>query len=696
MPSWHLWDFEPNIVLRRCMTAHYILRLSHGLQASQECVQNELIQLCHDAPIDEVTFMIFAEPFGNGHDTLDEIRAWIDLIRPWKQVLENRGVAVSLNPWITVLHCDRGRSLKESQRWQTMMDWRGQAASTVVCPLDPGWRDYYCDTLALYAVEGFRVIWLEDDIRLANHAPLDWGGCFCPLHVAEFNRRAGTSAVREEIIAAMMQPGEPHPWRQIWLDMWDDTQVDMVRRFREVVEATSSETRLGLMSSGPMMHAMEGRHWERWWPALSGDKPSIHRPHFTGYSDAMGISIPLAIHGMDMNRSVEPDRIEIDPEIENSPHGWSKSFRQTAAHMVLAQVFGADRMNLSLYDYLGNPQSDFRQAARFLAGWKESLDWLSELFPATLNSQGVGCLWKQDMTARKHATPGASTWMNSLFTATHGWPLWLGGFGQAFQMRMSSVVNAIGGELAWSATDEEIRSMLGHGLLLDGQAAAILEERGFGPWLGLTGIHFITQDDQLYTLEELTDARFTSRSGALISMDDRPCARKLAQGQLDHQAEIVSVMRGPRFNEIGHGVIIFENELGGRVAVCPWDVNATEQSGAQRNSYRAYQIQALVRYLARGSSLGSVSEAPWLVSQFFSDGISWRGLAWNASPDAVSTMQISLPSGMENVAEAVQLDADGNRFKAEFKDGKLHLPRLLHQWECVVLYDGKPAIKRAP
>ena len=62
-----------------------------------------------------------------------------------------------------------------------MVDPNGKVASAVICFLDPQWRKYYFETLRMYALEGFRVVWIDDDIRYHNHTPLDWGGCFCPL-----------------------------------------------------------------------------------------------------------------------------------------------------------------------------------------------------------------------------------------------------------------------------------------------------------------------------------------------------------------------------------------------------------------------------------------------------------------------------------------------------------------------------------
>ena len=664
------------------MPGRYALRMQFGPNLDPATVSSEVLAVCRSAQVDEVVIFLFAEEQNNGHETLDEVRRWLETIRPWKEALQAAGIDVSLNQWITMLHCDRGRARKTGQEWQPMVDWKGQAATAVVCPLDPGWRQYYRDTLALYAAEGFRVIWLEDDIRLHNHAPLDWGGCFCPLHVAEFNRRAGTSATREEIVAGVLRPGAPHPWRSLWLAMWDETQTAMVEEFRRVVEP--SGTQLGLMSSDPEAHAIEGRRWGEWWRALAGNRPPIHRPHFAGYSDVMGYTWPRSIALLDMNRVLNPPDAEVGPEIDDFPYGWAKSYRQTAAQMVLSQVFGSQRLNLSLYDFMGNLPSDDPTRVTFLAEWKPTLDWLSDLFPPTLRSRGIGCPWSQEMTRHKQTAVGAD-W-RELHCQARGWAIWLGGFGHAFQMRPDETVNALAGDVAWALSDEEIRWLLSRGLLLDGPAAAVLAQRGFAPSIGMRDLRFITQADVLYSMAEMTDARFSLRAGAQVSLNERSCAERLLQGTPDARSQVVSILRDPQQRAVGHGVVVFENDLGGRVAVCPWDVNGSpDGQGAQRNVQRAAQVARLVDYVARGVSLGAASGAPYLVSQFLADGERWRGVVWNVSPDAAGVMRVRLPAGMSGVTEAVQIDARGRRLSAAWDGEAVRLSQPLQQWECVVL-----------
>jgi hypothetical protein len=387
------------------MPSHFTLRMQFSPEEDADRVKLWLLDLVDRAPVDEIMVFFFGEELNTGHPTPEEIGYWIERTRPWRQALKERGVALSLNIWQTVLHRDNARTLRPGQDWQTMVGPHGEQAAAVVCPLDPGWRAYYEELLRRFVQERFRVVWVEDDFRLHNHRPLDWGGCFCPLHVAEFHRRTGLAATREEIVASCTAPGDPHPWRQSWLDMWDDIQRDVISRWRTIAEAGGA--RLGLMSSSMEAHSAEGRDWAKWWQALAGDKPPTHRPGFWGYADTMGSSLPGSVALLQENRAVEPEGTEIGPEIECFTYGrWHKSLRQTGAQMALAHVLGATNLNISLFDFMGNCPDDDSARAEFLRRWRPVCDYLADEFPPSLRSVGVGIPWSQNMSRCVHAERG--------------------------------------------------------------------------------------------------------------------------------------------------------------------------------------------------------------------------------------------------------------------------------------------------
>jgi len=662
------------------------LRLQFGPHQDPAEVTAQLMQLIESAPVDEVMFFYFGEEQNNGHETLEQIQAWIDASRPYRAALKERGIRLSLNPWHTLLHSDSGRRLKDGQPWQTMVDAAGLAAQAVVCPLDANWQDYYLETLKLYAREGFRVVWIDDDIRYHNHAPLQWGGCFCPQHVAEFNRRAGTSASREEIVRACLAPGEPHPWRGLWLDMWQDTQLEFLSKCRLTLEAGGAK--MGLMSSLMEAHAAEGRRWADWWQTFSGESAPVHRPHFWGYSDAPGSHLIQGIAHLDQNRSIQPENIESGPEIENFPYGrWNKSFRQTFAQMAVALTLGATNLNVSLFDFMGNRPADDPARADFLKRIRPNLDFLAEKFPPTLHSAGVGLPWSEGLGRRIHL-PENATWAD-LQVHARGWAHWLGAAGLAFSAREQDTVNALAGKSAWGLDDAHLRALLAKGLLLDGVAAHILVERGFGAEIGIQTAKMVTQNDLLYSIESGVDSPYPQ-----ISVNNKPHTRHMLQAELASGANLVSRLLDPRQNPLGHGAFTFENALGGRVAVVPWDASVSETP--MMDAYRAEQLRGLVRWLAGGLETGSATGGAWLVSQFLNSPLpmgdgpgvrAWRGVIWNACPDELDTFTVQRPAGMPPIQSAFHLLPNGERLPTEVRGNQIHTSRPMHQWEFVVIGD---------
>jgi hypothetical protein len=261
-----------------------------------------------------------------------------------------------------------------------------------------------------------------------------------------------------------------------------------------------------------------------------------------------------------------------------------------------------------------------------------------------MRTTGIGIPWSEDMGRKTH-TDGSGTW-RSLMCRSLGWANWLGAIGHSFTVRPAAGVNAVAGPVAWSFSDEELRSWLSQGLLLDGGAGAVLVERGFGELIGVKGGRMVTQADVLYAVEQCIDGAFALRTGAQISVNApefaHPYAARLFQGELAEGAQIVSDLRDPTQKVVGHGVVLFENALGGRVALMPWDANAA----VYMTVHRAAQLRRILRYLDPGHSYGNVEGGAWLVPQFLSDGEQWRGAIWNASPDAVEAITVHPPAGM--------------------------------------------------
>ena len=84
----------------------------------------------------------------------------------------------------------------------------------------------------------------------------------------------------------------------------------------------------------------------------------------------------------------------------------------------------------------------------------------------------------------------------------------------------------------------------------------------------------------------------------------------------------ISDLRSPTQQVVGQGAFVYENALGGRVAVVPWD--ASVDTTPMMDIHRATQIRRIVAWLAGSEPVGWAEGGPWLVPQFLR---CWRDLA---------------------------------------------------------------------
>ncbi len=207
----------------------------------------ELIEFCKKNLVDEVILKIDSEEFTHAIPTPEWVDAYLPILAKAKKELNAEGIVFSLNPWVTMVHCDRGRDLSKTYPdIDLMVGHDGTRCTACCCVLSEGWRKATRTLWRKYASLAPEVIWIEDDIRLFNHQPVSFG-CFCPLHMKAFGERVGRDVSREELIAAMTAPGKPHDYRYKWLDMTRDIMLDVAHFFEETVHSVSPSTHLGLM-----------------------------------------------------------------------------------------------------------------------------------------------------------------------------------------------------------------------------------------------------------------------------------------------------------------------------------------------------------------------------------------------------------------------------------------------------------------
>ncbi len=525
----------------------------------------ELAKACAQAEVDEVVLLTGAEESFAGHLTGSAEDLWFETARLAKDTLEAAGLEVSLNPWVTVGHADRGRSGALGRLgFAPMVSPYGEVSTAQASFACPRWRAWIVAHYGRFAELGFRVLWLEDDFRYHNHAPLHWGGGFEPLMLERFTALTGWHGTPQELTAALTAPGRPHPWRAVLQQVWREAQLEVAAAVAaEVDRRSQGRSRLGLMSSGLDAASVEGRDWAQLYGALAIGGRAAQRPHFAPYTDTPARELSRQVWSLELQRALRPGFVDSEPEIENWPHtAWSKSDTQTWSEMAAAQLAGSDALLLNVHPMHGRRVTRFPQVTELLRRSRPALDWLAARYHRDQTTIGVGLPFAQDAAAHVRTRGSGPQALDELAVDPGPAADLLLRYGVPVTADPQAPVQALFGQSAWALPDQEIRRLLGGGLLLDGTAASVLFERGFGPLLGLDGVELMPREQPdpsgPYAEEQVLD------TGAVLSVNMQPTLARLEPGP---DTESWTEIRTPQGLRWGSGRTAFRNRLGGRVAV---------------------------------------------------------------------------------------------------------------------------------
>ncbi|PYC78237.1 hypothetical protein C7C46_16510 [Streptomyces tateyamensis] len=625
------------------MPAKYHLRfqLHPGAEAARQA--GELAKFCGGSGVEEVVLLLGAEELYEGHPDGEQL---FEVAATATAVLREAGLGVSLNPWVTAGHADRGRV--DRLGFAPMVDPRGRAAAAQASFACPRWRTWLVGQYARYAELDLRVLWLEDDFRYHNHAPLHWGGGFEPLMLERFSARVGRPVDRERLVAAVTSPGEPHPWRALLQQVWRTAQLEVATAVaRGVAERSGGRVQLGLMSSELGVHATEGRDWPALFQALSIGGRVAHRPHFARYSDAPGRELSFSVWMLEAQRALRPAGASSEPEIENWPHTtWSKSDTQTWSELVAAQLAGSDAMFLNLHPMQSGRALRFPKVAQLLRRSRPALDWVAAARPAGARSLGVALPVPAQPAAQVRTRVGGE--LAELAVDAQGAADYLLRYGVPVTAEAAPVA-AVFGQLAWSLGDFEIEQLLTGGLLVDGTAAEILSRRGFGPLLGLRAVDLVDRatPDRAgpYAMERVVRE---GQEEAYLSVNVQPALARLTPVA---EAEVWTEILTAGQQIWGPGRFVHRNRLGGRVAV----LAATDVALLPFDEDGRALLHAAVRFLeGTAPALPLVSGGPHLIPQLWeAEGRLLLAIA-NGSADPARP-QLHLPSGAAQFTVATLL-----------------------------------------
>ncbi len=430
--------------------------------------------------------------------------------------------------------------------WQHSVTLDGKETPRM-CLLDPGFRAYALDCIRAIAAERPSLILIDDDFGLQRKE------CYCPRHLAKVNEALGTSLSREEVVEILRTRPWDDPVAAKIVQTLRGTAVDFAKDIRAAIDGVNPALRCGLCVSysgdyqaNALVHALAG-----------ATKPLL-RVHDDIYGDVQTDCFPIAFI---MARRVMfqlDDVPEILDEADTFPHNYmSVSAAAFHSHIVMALLSGMTGGKLWTSEYEtplhAGSQARYEKKLRDYRGFYRELCALaSEISWRGLS--GLAYRPLPDLACNPiHSAEGCynGNWETPL-ESMYALPV-------RYEALDAGGISTLRGWDADNLSDDQVRTLLAHDVVVDAEAARRLTARGLAP---LMGVEADAGDADFYFSVERT------ADGALSSgyLWDETTSR------LKPFADDVEVLswfcKGKE--RAFPAATLFRNALGGRILVLGW------------------------------------------------------------------------------------------------------------------------------
>ncbi len=351
------------------------------------------------------------------------------------------------------------------------------AQSLVCCPEDERFIAHFQDVLRTLAAARPKVLMLDDDFRLMMRPGK---GCACARHMAEFNRRAGTSMTREELYTHLQSCGANDPLAVIYAETQRDSLIKAATAFRAAVDDIDPSIQGINCTSGSICESVVYTN-----KVFAGERnPTMVRipngsyaPYgIRGFSDLMSrtavCASKLKKNGIDIILS-ETDTIPFNR--------YAKSARYLHSHYTVSMLDGLCGAKHWLTRTSAFEPASGKAYRDILAKHKGFYERLTELAPQIRWTGANSAFTEQIIPAFGTENPG---WQQSHFWVTRN--LEEMGIPFFFSDKAEKATFLEGTTLLRSMSDAQIEALFGGSLFLAGASAEILIKRGFGDRMGIT------------------------------------------------------------------------------------------------------------------------------------------------------------------------------------------------------------------
>ena len=577
-----------------------------------------------------------------------------DTILEAKQALRSHGISIGW--W-----CAPSIRSSYDSRFQYITDLSGFVSDSSPCPLDPLFREEFSNNIALVVnIAKPFAVQFEDDFELSWQPPNVNFGCFCPLHLAEFSKKQGRSFSREVLLELFKKSDdEAVALRRSWAELSRDTLAGFAKLIRAKVDKVAPQTRISLCQSS--VADFDGDFTEVVTRAFAGNTRPMVRLYGSSYSSDEPVSLPGSIFHALYSRQHLPADIECLHESDTYPHTrFFMSAAKLRSFMTAAFAYGFNDSLFYATQYLDN----LLEERGYLEMFKKEVKRFSKIKEDVVNAPLAGCEilhlpFAHTGVKYKSSGPG---WDGRPSAPGNPWINVLGRFGIPYTSK-NGKVKVVSGASLKIMSNEEIKTLLHSAVLLDGYAAYILSQKGYGKLIGaevtpgkypnfcFEGIRNISthknlKGELMYNLIFFPGS--SSEGGIFYELSPDP------------KAEIITDFLDPEEKPVVPGFIRFENEWGGRVAITAFDLQGNKSSSVF-NYKKKELLRETIEWLGKEQLPVFINDLPnvFCICNKSNSGKYLIVTAINLSSDSADSLSIDVPAGWENTA-VFQLQREGN------------------------------------
>ncbi|MBR3823225.1 MAG: hypothetical protein IKJ37_16590 [Kiritimatiellae bacterium] len=504
-----------------------------------------------------------------GFPAIEKAKKYIASYRELKRELEGSGVRLGILVQSILGHWPRVD--KKVEAWQRSININGKAVR--FCPDDPGFAAYIEQVFTMLAETKPSFILTDDDVRAYSHD----AECFCPKHIAEFNRRRGTSYAEDEVRKRVKAAKQNDPDYVAFFAIQREMMNRLVKRMRSAIDAVDPSIPAGICVSGqetflvaPMAKAI----------AAHGQRP-VMRCSDGSYAERYTTRLhQIVFRTLGFNEYYEDSGIDILSEADTCPHNlWSKSALSFFTHMTLSAFAG---MKGAKVWYVNGRKVGGPVAHEYTDVLADNRGYLDAVASAVAETEFCGvavpCFshfpnWHLGRDKTEKFDTGESFAQKVLIP-----------FGIPFRMEKDFASDSVflisNAAEVKRFTDSELRTIFSRRVLVTGEAAIALTLRGCSD---LTGVN-AERKDFLFNREMSADGK---QSYAFAPSSHAPFF------VADEKSEILtSLMFSPypgseELEKVSPATVLYRNRLGGRVITMAYHNNmyGLYQYSEARKSY---------------------------------------------------------------------------------------------------------------